>query len=517
MNFSQSVPQPSNNIHCAEEKPRACGMVIFGASGDLTFRKLLPSLFSLFANGYLPDNFFLLGFARTQMRDEDFRQRIKDKLSANVSEAGQALDKFVELCHYQADDYQDAQAYERLNHKLRQLSRRYDVQDNLLFYLSMPPSMYQPILEQLGQNGLLDEGGEQSPWRRVIFEKPFGHDLPSSRHLETVLASNLKEEQVYRIDHYLGKETVQNIMILRFANSVFEPLWNRRYIDHVQITVAEDIGIEHRAGYFDSTGLLRDMFQNHLLQIMALIAMEPPVSFAADHVRDEKVKLLNSVHPLNPGELPEQVVRGQYSEGRINGEPVPAYRQEEGVEPESMTETFAAMKLFIENWRWKGVPFYLRSGKRLAARASEAVIVFKEVPHSIFHPLESEDLQANTLKMRIQPQEGVCLGIQAKRPGPKLCLGNLNLSFRYEDVFQKAAIDAYARLLLDAMLGDQTLFLRSDNIDIAWQLLTPILEDWRQGRQSSLPLHFYAAGSETGPEAADNLLNIDQRSWLPYT
>ncbi len=502
------------DIHCHEERPPSCGVVIFGASGDLAMRKLIPSLFALHQKKHLPTSFFLLGFARTDMDDRSFRQRLQSKLRESVPEESAAIDEFSELCHYISGDYQDAGSYQRLRERISQLRADHGTDDKLLFYLSVPPVLYQSVVDHLSDQQLTSENTAAEQWRRVVFEKPFGHDLASSRDLEQALTRRLEESQIYRIDHYLGKETVQNIMMLRFANLVFEPLWNRRYVDHVQITVAEDIGIGHRAGYYDQTGLLRDMFQNHLLQIMALIAMEPPASFAADHVRDEKVKVLSSVHPLTAEELPERAVRGQYTGGTVNGERVPGYREEKGVAEGSVAETYAALKLFVENWRWKGVPFYLRSGKRLAARTTEVAIVFKAVPHSIFHPLEAEDLAVNILRLNIQPREGVALGIQAKRPGPKMCLGQLALSFKYQEVFEPVAIDAYGRLLLDAMLGDQTLFIRSDNIDIAWRLLTPIIEDWDAGQDSRNPLQFYQAGGQ-GPEAAAKIIERDQRHWLP--
>ncbi len=504
-------PAVSYRIHCAEELPPPCGAVIFGASGDLAMRKLIPSLFGLFQKQFLPDRFFLLGFARTEMDDAEFRHKIGQRLREAASGEDAEIEKFADLCHYLVGDYQTADSYRRLSEALGELGQKHGAGDRLIFYLSVPPRIYGGIVEGLGKAGLLDEA-DGEVWRRLVFEKPFGHDLASARELDRALAARLAESQIYRIDHYLGKETVQNIMMLRFANTVFEPLWNRRYVDHVQITVAEDIGIEARAGYYDRAGLLRDMFQNHILQILALIAMEPPVSFAADHVRDEKVKLLSSIHPLSDRDLSENVVRAQYAGGRVNERWLPGYRQEEGVDEASTTETYVALKLFVENWRWKGVPFYLRSGKRLAAKSTEVSIVYKAVPHSIFHPLEAEDLAANVLKLSIQPREGMSLSIQAKRPGPKLCMDVLDLSFDYHEVFEPTPIDAYGRLLLDTMLGDQTLFLRSDNIDIAWRLLTPILEDWQKGESALAALHFYPAGGQ-GPREADGLLARDGRGW----
>ena len=364
----------------------------------------------------------------------------------------------------------------------------------------MPASLYPAIIDKLSETGMLTEGdGEDAPWRHVVLEKPFGRDFESAEALDRDLHSHMREDQIYRIDHYLGKDTVQNILMLRFANLIFEPIWNSQYIDSVQLTVSETLGVEGRAGYYEQAGLLRDMFQNHMLEMLSLAAMEMPASFSPDDVRDEKVKLIKSIRPFDLSELDRVVVRGQYD----------GYRAEPGVSPESETETYVAAKLEIANWRWAGVPFYLRSGKKLGARKSEIAIVFKSIPHSIFTPIRARDMQPDTLVLNVQPDEGMELTIQAKQPGPKLCMGGLTLSFRYSDLPGGEGFDAYERLLLDAMLGDQTLFIRSDSIAESWRLFTPLLENW-----SKLPLETYAPGSD-GPERAGRLLFADSREWRP--
>ncbi len=500
---------------CVELKPSSCGVVIFGASGDLTARKLIPSLFSLFTRKLLPDNFYVLGCARTSMSVEQFREKVLQPLRSHPDSEDAGLDTFARHLFYLSGDYRQSALYRDMVTQTDELNRRYKTDGTVMFYLAVPPVLYSPIIQQLGNAGLTARKEAGDNRRRVVIEKPFGDDLPSSIELGRVIRNTLSENQIYRIDHYLGKETVQNILMLRFANIVFEPVWNRQYIDSIQITVAESIGVEHRAGYFEKTGLLRDMFQNHMLLMLSLIAMEPPSSFAADCVRNEKVKLLNAIRPFPIKELSRWVVRGQYTQTVGETHVIPGYREEKGVAPASMTETFVAAKLLVENWRWQGVPFYLRSGKRLPRRVSEIAIVFKQVPHSIFLPLLPEHLSPNVLVLNVQPHEGVSLKIQAKQPGPKLCMGDLKLKFLYRDVFGGEPPEAYERLLLDVMLGDQTLFVRQDTIEMAWSLLTPVLDSWEKegvGAGGGGTLYPYRAGT-WGPLEADRLLEHDGRSW----
>ncbi len=502
---------------CIEEAPPPCGIVIFGASGDLTHRKLIPSLFSLFRRELLPPGFFVLGAARSPLTPDVFRDRVAAELTEFFPEApGAQVETFARRLDYLSGEYVDPGFARALAARLEVLDRRHGTRGNAIFYLSVPPFLYADVVANIARGGLVRPGAiAEDGWRRVVVEKPFGRDLSSAMALDEALGRYLTEEQVYRIDHYLGKETVQNILMLRFANAVFEPIWNRRYIDHVEITAAESVGVGYRAGYYESAGCLRDMFQNHMLQLLALVAMEPPTSFDADRIRDEKGKLLRAVRPFDPGAVNRWAVRGQYSAGEIEGAPVRSYRDEKGVAPGSTTETYAALRLAIDNWRWQGVPFYLRSGKRLKRRVTEIAITFRSVPHSIFRPLRPEDLPPNLLVLNVQPEEGISLQIQAKRPGPKLCMGRLTMEFRYREVFGTAPPEAYERLLLDCMLGDQTLFSRHDNIRLAWSLLAPILEEWQDPDKASRgpsPLRLYPAGS-WGPDAADALPGTDGAHW----
>jgi glucose-6-phosphate 1-dehydrogenase len=498
---------------CVDERPKPCGLVIFGASGDLTHRKLIPSLFSLFRRNLLPYEFFIIGCARTPMTDDEFRQKARDSVKNRFTDAKASdLDVFIRRCAYHAGDYQEAATYTSLSERLKQLDKEHSTEGNHVFYLATPPSLYCPISGQLNSAGLLAEPEEGSPYIHVVIEKPYGRDLTSAMDLDRELHHIMAERQIYRIDHYLGKETVQNILMFRFANAVFEPIWNRRYVDHVQITVAESLGVEHRAGYFEQAGLLRDMFQNHMLQMLALVAMEPPVSFDGDRVRDERAKLMRSIKPFMLNGIEHCILRGQYTEGSINGAGVPGYRQEPGVAANSDIETFIAAKVFVDNWRWQGVPFYMRAGKRLERKVSEIAVIFKRVPYSMFVPLSPEELTPNVLVMNVQPEEGIALTIQAKQPGAKLCMNSLTMDFRYQEIFGIELPDAYERLLLDCMLGDQTLFWRSDGIEASWSLVTPVLERWVQDRETC-PLTFYKAGS-WGPQEADELMKRDGRRWL---
>ena len=510
-----SAARRSSEILCAETAVGESGTVIFGASGDLASRKLLPALFSLHVRRLLPDGFFVVGFGRTEMSDDEFREQVCEAVGMADREADKAaVVEFASSCFYLVGQYDDLSAFDRLGERLESLAAERGTGGNILFYISTPPRVYETITANLRKAGLADDSGGDY-WRRVLLEKPFGHDLASAENLERELHKRFREDQIYRIDHYLGKDTVQNFLVLRFANGIFEPLWNRHYVDHVQITVAEDIGIEKRAGYYERTGLLRDMFQNHLLQLLALIAMEPPESFAADSVRSEKTKVLRSVcsYPVG-GAISDWAVRGQYQSSDDGS--MRAYREEEGVEADSATETFAALRLFIDNWRWHEVPFYLRSGKRLAQRMTQVAIVFKQIPYSLFHPLMVQDFEPNVLVLRVQPHEGVQLHLQVKHPGPKLCMGSMDMGFSYGDAFASPLHDAYERLLLDAMAGDQTLFLRGDTIRESWKILQPVLDDWGKPlHEAQSPLHFYPAGT-WGPEAAHEVIEDDDRSWRVF-
>lgn len=502
----QPIKITTRDEFCIEEKPGPCTLIIFGASGDLTHRKLVPALYNLHKRKLLPHDFHVIGCARSDLGDEGFRQKVCDAIHARCNGSTKEAEKeFVGRFYYIHGSYDDSVIYEALGKRFGELG----TSGSRIFYLATPPALYGSIVEHLKDAGLIDVCEEESPCARIVVEKPFGRDLQSARTLNDQLKNVLDERQIYRIDHYLGKETVQNIMMFRFANTIFEPIWNRQYIDHVQITAAESIGVEHRAGYYDKAGALRDMFQNHMLQMMSLVAMEPPTSFDPDRIRDEKTKLLSAIQPFPTDDMDAWIIRGQYGEGVIDDNKVPGYRSEEGVDPESRTETYVAAKLLVDNWRWQDVPFYLRAGKRLPKRISEIAVTFKGVPHSLFQPLTEADLTPNTLVLNVQPNEGMGLTIQAKHPGPKLCMSTLTMDFKYADIFHEDLPDAYERLLLDCMLGDQTLFYRQDGMELAWELLTPVLEKWEQDGKQPFS---YAAGTE-GPSEANELLAQDGRVW----
>jgi glucose-6-phosphate 1-dehydrogenase len=497
---------------CPEPMPDTWGMVIFGASGDLTKRKLIPALFRLDQAGLLPKRWYVVGLGRSEMDDDGFHKIVLESLeNIDPTKSIAVSDRrtFAERFHYLAGDSQDPQYYSVLNKLLNRLDKEHRTSDNRLFYLATPPNLYPGIVHQLGAAGL-NRPAREKGWSRIIIEKPFGSDLASAQALNRNIGQVFTEEQIYRIDHYLGKETVQNILFFRFANAIFEPIWNRQYIDHIQITVAEDIGIEHRAGYYEGAGALRDMFQNHLLQLLCLVGMEPPASFAAESVRDEKVKVIKAVRPIPLDQMDQLAVRGQYGPSEVNRKKVSGYREEAKVKSGSKTETFAALKLYIDNWRWKGVRFYLRSGKRLPKRTAEIAVEFKWVPHLLFGSLTSDDIKANTLVFRIQPDEGICLTFQAKHPGPKLCTDTVTMDFNYQGSFKVASRDAYERLLLDSLIGDQMLFSRQEWLEQSWLLITPILEHWQKTPAPGFPN--YEAGS-WGPKEADELIEQDNRKW----
>ena len=465
-------------------------------------------------HGLLPEAFAVVGVGRSELSDDEFRKRMEKDLKefATAEIDPKKLKWLSSRMRYVAGDPEKPKTFEDLADALAAVDEERGTAGNYLFYLAVPPSIFEEYVDRLGETGLMKEPEES--WRRVIIEKPFGHDLDSARALNRKLREILEERQIFRIDHYLGKETVQNIMVFRFANGIFEPIWNRRYIDHVQITVAETVGVEERGGYYEEAGALRDMVQNHMFQLLALIAMEPPISFAADAVRDEQVKVLYAIRPLSPEDVLHSAVRGQYGEGRprglSDGKRVPAYRAEKGVAPASNVETFVALELFVDNWRWADVPFYLRTGKRLPKRASEIAIQFKPAPLMLFRETSVERLNPNLLVIKIQPDEGISLRFEGKVPGPAMRLGTVRMDFDYEDYFGRQAQTGYETLLYDCMLGDSTLFHRSDMVEAGWRVVTPILDVWKALTPRNFPN--YAAGS-WGPKEADELIEKDGRTW----
>ncbi len=490
-----------------------CALVLFGAGGDLTKRLLLPSLYNLVSAGLLPEQFALIGVTLDPLSDEQFRAQMTESLKTFAGEAvDDALwDKIVPHLYCVPGNFDDDKLYNRIGEKLAQVETEAGTAGNVLFYLATPPQFFGPIVQCLGETGLVQE---EHGWRRVIIEKPFGHDLASAKELNAEIGKDLLETQIYRVDHYLGKETVQNILVFRFANGLFEPIWNRGAIDQVQITVAETIGIEGRGGYYDHSGALRDMVQNHLLSLLSLLAMEPPVSLAADAVRDEKSKALHSVKSLRPEDVLTRVVRGQYGPGKVKGKAIPGYRNEANVNPQSNTETFAALRLEIDNWRWAGVPFYLRTGKALAGRVTEVAVQFKRAPAGLFQDTPAHRLSHNWLIMHIQPDEGISLEFGAKVPGPVVEVGPVEMSFAYHDYFGTKPRTGYETLLYDAMIGDQTLFQRSDTVDAGWAIVQPILDVWSALRARDFPN--YTPG-EWGPPDAETLLARDGRHWRDVT
>ncbi len=509
MEVSGPTESGQNSLFCRIDVPGPCCLVIFGATGDLTKRKLIPSIFRLYKQKLLPSGFFVLGTGRTPMSSDEFREEMRNSTRESLSKEcdDTCWKNFSTLLAYQIIDYADPESFRKnIADVLPAMEETYKTGSNRIFYLATPPTTYEDIIINLQKSGLSKEEGNTI---KVVIEKPFGRDLNSAQKLDSVLLKVFRENQVYRIDHYLAKETVQNILMFRFANSIFEPLWNRRYIDHVQITCAETIGIEKRAGYYENAGVLRDMFQNHMFQLLSLTAMEPPTLFDPEMVRDEKAKVFQSIRPFNLDRLDEIIAIGQYDQGTCNGETVKSYREEAGVATDSRTPTFAALKINVENWRWNGVPFYLRSGKRLNTRKTEITIHFKPVPHMMFKQSMGGMIEPNTLILRIQPDEGITLEFQAKNPGARVCLTPVSLDFSYPG---NVVLDAYERVLLDCMEGDQMLFIREDVVDLTWSLLTPLIEKLESDKSIFFPN--YAAGSE-GPEAAAQLMEQDGRRWRP--
>jgi len=485
-----------------------CTIVIFGASGDLARRKLIPSLFELASHKSLARRFAIIGFARTKMTDDAFRDIAADAVR-KFSESGPVdegpLKTFAQSFAYVSGEYHHPEAFARLAKRLEELDGSHHLEGNRLYYLATPPDVYPLVIEQIKNAGLARHPNGKS-WVRIVIEKPFGRDLASARQLNQTVLGVFDESQVYRIDHYLGKDTVQNLLVLRFANGIFEPLWNRNYVDHVQITAAENIGVEQRASFYETTGAVRDMLQSHVIQLTSLVAIEPPSVFDATAARNEKIKVLQAIRPYTPELVARDVVRGQYGPGTADGKPVAGYRQEPGVAPESATETFVAARLEIDNWRWAGVPFYLRSGKRLPRRVSEIAIQFRRAPHIVFR---GQGLEANSLVLNIQPEEGISISFHAKLPGQEMRLTRVSMDFNYHAAFGGVERSAYATLLNDCMRGDATLFDRADGVEAAWALVDPILDAWRDQKP---PFPNYAAGT-WGPREADELLERDGRRW----
>lgn len=490
-----------------------CILVIFGASGDLTARKLFPAIYNLAREGQLPSQFAVVGFARRDKTHESFRAEMKEAINkySRVKPVDEDVWKnFEQQIFYHRSEFDDENGYQGLDKFLKDLDGRIGTKGNRVFYLSTQPRFFTTIAEKLHKCELIyDEETVRDKWSRVIIEKPFGHDLESAHGLQNELLQFLSEDQIYRIDHYLGKETVQNLMVFRFANSLFESLWNNRYIDHVQITVAEEIGIGTRGAFWEEAGLLRDIVQNHMMQLLSLVAMEPPVNLDATSIRDEKVKVLQALRPFTEEDFKTSVIRGQYDKGFVGGEPVKGYREEDKVDPKSNVETYAAMRLFIDNWRWHGVPFYLRGGKRLPKRATEIAIQFKHPPGVLFQE-PGKKHEPNVLAIRIQPDEGTALKINCKVPGPASPIQPVKMDFRYGSYFGMSPPEAYERLILDCMSGDNTLFAREDEVFASWKLFSPVLDEWKNSEPDCFPN--YASGT-WGPELAEEMMARDGRKW----
>jgi len=505
-----SLPTDASGEAAQARPGDPCVFVIFGATGDLTKRLLMPALYNLLANKLLPDRFAIVGVSKVATSSADFREQLGEEIKqfATTKVSAELWKWFDQRISYMSGDFKDPATYQRLKSALDEMDKLHGTPGNYLFYTAVSPTFFGEIVKQLAGAGLTKE--TEGHWRRVIIEKPFGHDLESANALNREIGACLHENQTYRIDHYLGKETVQNILAFRFGNGFFEPLWNNNYIDHVQITVAETVGVEHRGAFYESTGALRDMVPNHILALVSLTAMEPPNSFDSEPLRDEKTKVLHAIRPLKPEDVPDWAVRGQYGPGTLDGKQAPGYRSEAQVDSRSSTETYVALKLAIDNWRWSGVPFYLRTGKRMAERITEIAIRFKAPPLLLFKQTGVRQLEQNKLVLHIQPNEGISLSFSAKVPGPVVKLGGVDMSFKYAHYFGAAPSTGYETLLLDCMIGDPALFQRADTVDAGWRVADPILDAWKAQPPTDFPN--YAAGS-WGPRAADELLERDGRKW----
>jgi glucose-6-phosphate 1-dehydrogenase len=517
MQAQVKAPLQQHSIWQDDQQPEPCIIVIFGATGDLTQRKLLPTLAHLASEHPIPQSFCVVAYARRTMSDQEWRAMALDSINKFTAD-GEKLDEktlktFAQSLFYCQGDVDSREDYQKLADLLDRLDEEHGTRGNRLFYLATPPDLDSEIIYQLGGVGLARQqhnNGDEEGWTRIIVEKPFGHDLASAQKLNRELSRVFRENQIYRIDHYMGKETVQNILAFRFSNGIFEPLWNQKYIDHVQILVAESLGIGSRFEYYERAGAIRDMVQNHIMQVLCLTAMEPPVAFDADAIRDEKVKVMRAIPLYSPEDVALNTVRGQYTAGIVDGLPVPGYREEKGVAPNSTTETYVALKLFIENFRWADVPFYIRSGKHLPSRSTEVTIQFKRVPHQLYKPSETKGLVPNRLTLRIQPDEGITLKFGAKIPGAARQLSSVDMNFSYASAFGIQSPEAYERLLADAIVGDSTLFIRRDEVEASWRIVDSIVNGWKQMPPDTVST--YAAGT-WGPEEANQLIEHDGRQW----